>query len=192
NKLSTLFLPEGMTNLAAIFARSNQLTSLSLPSGLTQLVQIDVMANQLTNLTLRPDMTRMVTLVVEGNPLNTLVLSEPSAATNLAATVSILENQGVSVFSYPLAVQLVRPLSTEGAFKIGIKGPPGVYSVLSSTNLTAWTAVGIASNRLGSVNFTHVTSNAFPKRFYRLALQSSPTNMVLIPSNTFTLGSPTN
>jgi formylglycine-generating enzyme required for sulfatase activity len=192
NKLSTLVLPEGMTNLTAIFARSNQLTSLSLPSGLTQLVQIDVIANHLTNLTLRPDMTQLVTLGVEGNPLTTLVLSEPSAATNLAGTVTILRNQGVSVLTYPLAVQIVRPLVTIGAFKIGIKGPPGVYSVLASTNLTAWAALGVASNPLGSVNFTDVTANAFPNRFYRTVLQSPPTNMVFIPSNTFTMGSPTN
>ena len=57
------------------------------------------------------------------------------------------------MFTYPLEVQLVRPLMLIGAFKLGITGPPGVYTVLSSTNLTVWSAVGVATNPLGSVNF---------------------------------------
>jgi len=192
NKLTSLSLPAGMTNLTAMFLRSNQLTSLILPPGLTRLVQIDVMGNQLTSLTLLPDMAELVTLGLEGNPLTTLVLSEPLAATNLSGTVATLTNQGVNVLTYPLTPQLVRLLMSAGAFKFAITGPPGVYTVLGSTNLAAWSTVGFATNPLGSVNFHDVTANASPQKFYRVLLQVPPANMVFIPSNTFTMGTPAN
>jgi formylglycine-generating enzyme required for sulfatase activity len=190
NSLAQCSLPNGLTNLDTLFLQGNQLANLSLPAGLTHLAQIEVSDNLLTNLTLPPDMTQLITLSVEGNPLTTLVLSDPLATTNIVGTVSLLRDQGVSVLTYPLEVQLVRPLATIGAFKIGIKGPPGVYSVLGSTNLTTWSAVGVAGNPLGSVNFIDVTANAFPTRFYRAVRQGAPANMVLIPANTFTMGTP--
>ncbi len=211
--LTNLTLPVGMTNLSGVFLRfnaltnltlpsdlnrlhdldvlGNQLTSFTLPSGLTNLANLFLSGNQLTTLTLPPDMTHLTSLVLNGNPLTQLVLSELQAAT-LAETIADLQNQGIPVFTYPLTVQLVRPLPLTGAFKIGITGPPGVYSVLGSTNLTTWSAVGIASNTLGAVNFHDVTAHFFPQRFYRAQRQDPPTNMVFIPPNTFTMGSPTN
>jgi len=123
--------------------------------------------NQLTNLTLPPDLTKLTTLLLDGNPLTTLVLSEP-AATNLAADIASLQNQGVSVFTYPLIARLVRPLPLVGAFKFGITGPPGVYTVLGSTNLATWSELGIASNQLGAINFTDVTAQFAPQKFYRV------------------------
>ena len=131
--------------------------------------------NRLSQLTLPgsapPDMSQLSTLGLEGNPLATLVLSEPLATTGLSAVVATLQNQGVSVFTYPLAAQLVRPLALIGAFKFAITGPPGVYSVFGSTNLTTWSVVGVATNPVGSVNFHDVTANAFPQKFYRVLLQ---------------------
>ncbi len=127
-----------------------------------------------------------------GNPLTTFVLSEPLAATGLASVVDSLRNQGVAVFTYPLVAQLVRPLALVGSFKFGITGPPGVYSVLGSTNLATWSAVGVATNPLGSVIFHDVTSSASPQKFYRVLLQVPPANMVFIPPNTFTMGTPAN
>jgi hypothetical protein len=118
---------------------------------------------------LTPDMTNLISLVLNGNPLTTLVLSEPLAAsTNLTETVALLRNQGVSVFTYPLAVQFVRPRMLVGAFQFGITGPPGTYTVLGSTNLVAWDVLGTANNPLGSINFTDVTANSSPRKFYRL------------------------
>jgi len=192
NQLTSLTLPAGLTNLSVLFLRFNQLTNLTLPPDLTRLVQIDVRGNQLGSLTLPPDMTNLSTLVLDGNPLTTFILSEPMAATNLAAVVATLRNQGVSVFTYPLTIQLVRPRELVGAFQFGITGPPGVYSVLGSTNLATWSAVGVATNLLGSVNFHDATANASPQKFYRAVLQVPPANMVFIPPNTFTMGSPTN
>jgi len=102
------------------------------------------------------------------NPLGTLVLSEPLAATNLAETVSSLRNQGVSVFTYPLTVQLVRPRTLVGAFQFGITGPPGAYVVFGSADLTTWNDVGTVTNNLGSISFTDVEAHFFPRRFYRV------------------------
>jgi formylglycine-generating enzyme required for sulfatase activity len=110
----------------------------------------------------------------------------------MASVVDSFRTQGVNVFTYPLEVQLVQPLELIGAFKLGIKGPPGTYTVLGSTNLTTWSVLRAVANPLGSVNFVEATSNQFPVRFYRALLQSPPTNMVFIPPNTFAMGSPTN
>jgi formylglycine-generating enzyme required for sulfatase activity len=192
NQLTALALPEGMTNLSLIFLRSNQLSSLRLPEGLTRLVQVDVMDNQLTNVTLAPDMSELVTLGLDRNPLTSLVLSEPLAATNLAAVVTALRDQSVPVFTYPLTVQLVQPRPLIGAFRFGITGPPGDYTVLGSSNLTAWSVVRITPNPLGSLSFVDGTANLSSQKFYRVVRQAPPTNMVFIPPNTFTMGSPSN
>ena len=214
NKLSSFTIPPGLTNLSGVFLRFNQLTNLVLPADLGHLASLDVVGNQLTRLdlpqgltnlaalilvenqlaelTLPPDMAQLTTLDLEINPLTTLVLSEPLAATNLAGTVASLQNQGVSVFTYPLTVQLVQPRTLVGAFQFGITGPPGVYTVLGSKDLVAWSVVGTASNTLGSVAFTDVTAQFSPHKFYRALLQNPPTNMVFVPPGTFNLGTPTN
>jgi formylglycine-generating enzyme required for sulfatase activity len=190
NPLTNLTLPPDLNRLAHIFLSSNKLARLDLPAGMTNLSALDLTGNQLTHLTLPPDIAKLATLQLDGNPLTTLVLSEPLATTGLAGVVDSLRNQGVAVFTYPLVAQLVQPLMLTGAFKLGITGPPGVYTVLGSTNLEAWSTVGVATNPLGSIHFTDVTANASPQKFYRLQLQSPPANMVFIPSNTFTMGTP--
>jgi formylglycine-generating enzyme required for sulfatase activity len=191
NQLTNLVLPSDLGHLESLNVGGNQLTSLNLPAGLTNLAGLFFVGNQLTNVTLPPDMTQLVDLGFLANPLTTFVLSELTA-TNLAGDVASLQSQGVSVFTYPLAAQLVRPLMLIGAFKFGITGPPGVYTVLGSTNLTAWSAAGVATNPLGSVNFHDETANTSPQKFYRVLLQGPPANMVFIPPNTFTMGTPAN
>ena len=144
-------------------------------------------------LTLPPDLTALSTLLLDGNPLNTLVVSEPMAAGKLAALVASLRAQGVNVFTYPLTVQLVRllPLVTD-AFKFAITGPPGVYSILQSTDLAAWSPLAVTVNALGVTNFTDTTAHLSPRKFYRALLQTPPPNMVFIPAGTFTMGTPAN
>jgi formylglycine-generating enzyme required for sulfatase activity len=210
--LTTLTLPVGLTNLTGLFLRFNQLTNLTLPSDLANLVQIDVLGNrlaslslpagltnlitlvlsgnQLTNVTLPSDLTKLSTLVLEGNPLSTLVLSDPLAVTNLAESVASLREQGISVLTYPLVPQLVRPRDFVGRFQFGITGPPGLYTILGSINLADWEVVGTANNALGSINFNDLTTNLVHHQFYRVVLQPPPTNMVFIPANTFLMGSP--
>lgn len=153
---------------------------------------LNLSANQLTNLTLPPDMTQLVSLVLSNNPLTAFVLPEPLAAANLSNVVVSLQNQGIPVFTYPLTLQLVKPLPLIGAFKFGITGPPGVYAVFSSADLTVWNLLSVKNNPLGSINFTDITAQLASQRFYRVLALTPPTNMVFIAPNTFTMGSPTN
>jgi formylglycine-generating enzyme required for sulfatase activity len=216
NRLTSLTLPPGLTNLNGLFLQANQLTNLTLPSDLNHLAQLDLsgnnlasltlpggltnlsvlvlVGNQLTIVTLPPDMTKLSTLILTGNPLTTLVLSEALAITRLVGLVTSLPNQGVSVFTYPLAPVLLKPNRTlEGnAFEFFIAGPPGIYAVLSSTNLAAWSVLGTAIDEFGSILFTDVDVNFSPQKFYQALRQSPPTNMVFISPNTFRMGSPTN
>ena len=193
NKLTSFALPPGMTNLTELFLQNNQLTNISLSSDLIHLVQLDLRINNLTSLTLPPDMTNLVTLGLDNNPLTTLVLSESLAATNLAVTVAALKSRDVQVFTYPLFVQLA-PVRQQpiGAFRFSIVGPPGDYTVLSSTNLATWSVLGSSSLPLGTIIVTDTTSQFSPQKFYRALRQNPPDNMVFIPPNTFTMGSPTN
>lgn len=196
NRLTNVVLPPDLNRLESLNLGGNQLTSLTLPSGLTNLAGLFVVANQLTSFTLPPDMTRLTTISFLANPLTTLVLSEPLAgSTNLTvnfATIAALRDQGINVFTYPLTVQLVRLRQPVGAFQFAITGPPGAYTVLASADLLSWSGVGSVSNPLGAIVFTDTTAHLSPQKFYRARLQDAPTNMVFIPPNTFTMGSPTN
>jgi formylglycine-generating enzyme required for sulfatase activity len=190
NQLTNLVLPPDLYRLESLDVGGNQLTSLTLPAGLINLVGLFFVGNQLTNLTLPPDMTQLIGLGFLANPLATVVLPETLAATNLAGDVAALRSQGVTVFTYPLGVQLVRPQMFTGRLQFGITGPPGVYTVLGSPDLAAWSVVGTANNPLGSINFNDVTVNLSPAKFYRAQRFTPPTNMVFVPPNTFTMGSP--
>ena len=117
--------PQDMLSLTNLNAQNRKVKSIAGLEAAANLSSLDLSGNLLTNLTLAPDFAKLVTLVLNGNPLTTLVLSQPLAATNLAPLVAALENQGVSVFTYPLEVRLVRLLALIGAFKFGITGPPG-------------------------------------------------------------------
>jgi formylglycine-generating enzyme required for sulfatase activity len=193
NSLTECSLPPGLTNLHTLFLEGNVLAHFNLPSGLTELTQLDLTDNQLTNLMVPPDVTQLTSLLLSGNPLTTVVLPAPLAATNLAGTVTNLQNQGIPVFTYPLAVRLTFPRQQPiGAFRFGITGPPGVYTVYSSSNLTSWEAVNFVNDPLGSIFFTDTEAHLSPQKFYRAVRQIPPTNMVFIPANTFTMGSPTN
>jgi formylglycine-generating enzyme required for sulfatase activity len=196
NQLTNLVLPPDLGRLESLDVGGNRLTSFTLPAGLTNLTGLFVVENQLTSLTLPPDMTRLIDLSFLGNPVTSLVLSEALAAsTNLSVnltTVSSLPSQGVSVFSYPLTIHLVRPLPLIGAFTFGITGPPGLYTVLGSADLESWSVLGTTPNPHGSVNFNDPTAQLSSRKFYRALLQVAPVNMVFIPPNTFTLGTSPN
>jgi len=79
---------------------------------------------------------------------------------------------------------------------VNITGTVGsVYVVQSSSDLSktdAWTSLAFVQLPSTNYLFVDTTSPVAGNRFYRALLQSPPTNMVFIPPNTFTLGSPTN
>jgi formylglycine-generating enzyme required for sulfatase activity len=193
NQLTNLTLSTGLNQLSLLVVSGNQLRSLTFPPGLTSLAFLDLSSNQLSNITLPPDLQQSIGLFMAGNPLTTFVLSEPLAATGMASVVDSLQRQGVSVFTYPLAVRLASPhRMSAAAIELALSGPPGSYAILSSTNLTAFSALGTATNTLGSAIFTDVQAQLSSPKFYRARLLTPPTNMVFIPPNTFTMGSPTN
>jgi formylglycine-generating enzyme required for sulfatase activity len=191
NQLTNLTLPAGLNQLSLLVASRNQLGSLTFPPGLTSLAFLELIGNQLTNITFPPDLQQLIGFFIADNPFTTFVLSEPLAATGMASVVFSFRNQGISVFTYPLAISLTSPHRTAGgAFEFALTGPPGNYAILGSTNLAAWSAVATVTNRLGSAVFTDAISSR--QKFYRARLQGPPTNMVFVPPNTFTMGSPTN
>jgi formylglycine-generating enzyme required for sulfatase activity/Leucine-rich repeat (LRR) protein len=212
--LTSLTLPAGMTNLTQIFLRSNQLTnftlspdlnrlatidilgnqltSLTLPSGLTNLTELALSGNLLTNLTLPPDMTQLSWLVLNGNPLTTLVLSEPLASTSLSNTVASLRSEGVSVFTYPLEIQVIRPRQLLGAFQFAITGPPGVYKVMDAADLTVWSEFDVVTNSVGTVVFNDAGVQFTGQKFYKALRQDPPAKMIFIRPCTFNMGSPDN
>jgi len=192
NQLTHITLPSDLRRLSQLGMSFNQLSNLVVPAGLTNLSFLALQHNQLTTLTLAPDTTRLDVILLGGNPFQTLVLSEPAATGLLSNTVASLRDDGISVFTYPLTPRLVRPLQLIGAFKFALTGPPGVYSVLRSSNLVTWEAVRAVNNTLGSINFQDATAGLAPQNFYRAVQPGRPTNMVFIPPTTFTMGSPTN
>jgi formylglycine-generating enzyme required for sulfatase activity len=192
NQLTNFTIPPGLVKLSLIVLSRNQLDSLVLAPGLISLAFLEVTSNRLTNITLPPDVQELIGIFAADNPVATFVLSEPLAVTGMASVVASYRNQGVSIFSYPLAVHLVPFAAIEETFEIGIAGPSGVYSVLGSTNLTGWSSIGIASNAFGSVTFHQENDNLSPRTFYRALLHERPQNMAFVSPNTFTMGSPAN
>ena len=168
NQLTNFTLPAWLTNLTYLGLEANKLTSLTLPTGLRSLTYLSLELNPFTSITLPTGLTSLTRLGLDGNLLKTLVLPEPLAATNLAATVSSLRTNGVSVYTYPLALSLVSPqITPTGPFDLTLAGPPAVYTILSSTDLAAWNQVGTLTNTLGATVFTDARTTNSPSKFYR-------------------------
>src|SRR5262249_26269002 len=124
--------------------------------------------NPLTTLTIPPGMTQLRGLVLFGVPLATLVLPEPLAATNLALQVASLRDAGVQVLTYPLAIQMISPMTVQdGGFELTVIGPPGIYSILGSPDLSDWSDLGTLTNQLGNVRFSDQTASLSSRKFYR-------------------------
>ena len=69
----------------------------------------------------------------------------------------------------PLAIRFLAPhLAGAGAFEVRLTGPPGVYAVLASADLTAWSELGAVTNNLGIAGFTDAETSSSRQRFYQL------------------------
>jgi formylglycine-generating enzyme required for sulfatase activity len=79
---------------------------------------------------------------------------------------------------------------------VNITGTTGsVYAVQATANLTQtnpWNTVAFVQLTATNMLFVDTSAPATGSRFYRALLQDPPTNMVFIPPNTFTMGSPSN
>jgi hypothetical protein len=174
NNLTNFTFPAALTSLTTLYLGDNNLTNFTFSAGLTNLTSLDLSANQLTSLTLPAGLTNLATLDLDNNPLQTFVLPEPLAVTGLADTVASLSSQGVSVYTYPLAVSLVSPQRTlAGAFGFTLIGPPADYTILGSTDLAAdpaaWNQLGTLTNTLGAAVFTDAEATNSSQKFYRAA-----------------------
>jgi formylglycine-generating enzyme required for sulfatase activity len=87
-------------------------------------------------------------------------------------------------------------IGLSGGVKITVAGTTGSVYVIESTGNPAQsnTWAGLSILQITTTNHVFLDTAAPPTagRFYRALLQTPPTNMVFIPPNTFTLGSPTN
>ncbi len=102
NRLTSLTLPEGLTNLEDLDLDGNQLTSFTLPAGLTSLKDLDLDNNQLTSFTLPEGLTSLEDLDLDGNQLTSLILPKDltslkdlTLATNQLTSLNLPENLSV-------------------------------------------------------------------------------------------------
>lgn len=190
--LTALNLPSGMASLRELDLRSNQLTdfgflagrsglvtldlsrnqlrNLDLPEGLIGLATLDLAYNELTNLTLTADLASLASLYVGNNPLATLVVPEPAAGA-VSPTIDALRSQGIAVYLYPLETRLAAATpSLSGGFSFTLAGPPGVYRVQVTGDLSAWTDLGALTNSFGAAAFTDPTDPPAAAAFYRVDL----------------------
>lgn len=79
---------------------------------------------------------------------------------------------------------------------VNVTGAPGsVYTVQSTSDpaqSNSWASLAFVQLPAASFLYVDTTTPANGNRFYRALLQSPPTNMVFIPSGTFTMGSSSN
>ena len=69
-------------------------------------------------------------------------------------------------------IQLIRLRQPIGAFQFAIIGPPGAYTVLSSTNLVDWTVLGFSTTAMGRLLSHRRNAPIYPQKFYRAVLQT--------------------
>ena len=168
NDLTNLTLPAGLTNLTTLNLGANRLTNLSLPNGLVALNSLELRDNQLTNLTLSAEITNVTELGLGSNPLKTFVLSSQLQRTSLADNLASLQNQGVSIYAYPLAVSLGSVRRTiDGAATFTLTGPPGIYRIEVTADFSTWTEVESVTNTTGTAELTDPATPQRTEGFYR-------------------------
>ncbi|HEU0040596.1 MAG TPA: hypothetical protein VFR76_15125, partial [Verrucomicrobiae bacterium] len=63
----------------------------------------------------------------------------------------------------------VEGLTPDGFRLTVVSDPQSVHQILASTNLNAWTVVGMVTNNFGEVQFADTNAAGFPSRFYQAA-----------------------
>ena len=185
-------LPPDLSRLESLNLGGNQLTSLTLPCG----------PDQFDRAFLRRQSTDQPHVASGHDPVDRAWLPRQSAYhLRFVRTLGRHESgrrrrHRCGIKASPCSLILWRPVgpaaTADWSISVWNHRAAGSLHRPCSTNLTAWSALGVATNPLGSVIFTDVTAHLSPQKFYRALLQSPPANMVFIPPNTFTMGSPTN
>lgn len=98
-----------------------------------------------------------------------------------------------------LVTAQIRPaisINLSAGANISVTGTPGAVYVIQSTGdftqTNGWASLSFLQVSSSNHMYVDASPRATASRFYRVLLPAPPTNMVFIPPNTFTLGSPAN
>lgn len=164
NQLTNVSLPATLSHLETLNLANNQLANLHLPDGLHWLETLDVSRNPLSRLSLPNGLGRLSTVRVDGVPYDVITfppdinpearIEWPNSQRKLVVPEThIYASYGWPFLNvYPLAVSLsLSRQELNVASSITLNGPPGIYTVLGSTNLIDWSDWRTATNELGQV-----------------------------------------
>ena len=207
NRLTSLTLPAGLTNLEELDLSSNQLTSFTLPEGLTSLEYLTLATNQLTSFTLPEGLTSLEYLDLDNNRLTSLTL--PEGLTSLEY-LTLATNQLTSL-NLPENLSVWRWLDISDNQLTSITLPAGLSSLvldLSGNQLTSLTLpesltdsweLDLSGNQLASLTLSEgltslgsldlennrLTSLTLPAglRLRELDLSGNPSALVIYPDD---------
>ncbi|MEY4385145.1 MAG: hypothetical protein RLY20_428, partial [Verrucomicrobiota bacterium] len=106
-------------------------------------------------------------VVYWGFPFETIT-NEPTRTAYMADILGFFRE---TIPALPLKFDAIT-LPSSNQIKLTLSGEPGIYSLLTSTNLTSWTPLTNLTNTIGGFEFTDGLSLGQPSKFYRA--KSSP------------------
>ena len=184
NHLTSLTMPEGLTNWEDLNLDGNRLTSFTLPAGLTSLKDLDIDNNQLTSFTLPEGLTSLEDLDLDNNRLTSLTL--PEDLTGLK-DLTLATNQLTS---------LNLPESLTDSWELDLSGNQ-LASLTFSEGLTSLGSLDLENNRLTSLTLpksltdlweldlsgNRLVSLTLPAglRLRELDLRNNPIEQLLVP-----------
>ena len=101
-------------------------------------------------------------VVYWGFPFETIT----SESVRNAYMADILDFFRATIPMLPLKFDAVTPWASN-QLKLSLSGEPGIYTVQTSSNLTAWTSLAEVTNTTGGVEFIDASPTDQPARFYR-------------------------
>jgi Leucine-rich repeat (LRR) protein len=165
NALANQEFLKKMPNLTYLSLHNNGLTRLALPATLTKLTKLDLTGNNLTLLVLPPSVA-----AIQIREINPGLLRTFSAAEGSAFNFSDPRPLGTTVYRYPLTPRVTSPRrSNARGFEFTVTGPPGVYKILSATEVGSWSELARLTNELGYAVFADRAASNFAHRFFQAA-----------------------
>jgi hypothetical protein len=165
NQLTNVVFPQDMQGVTTLYLDDNRLTSLPSIAHMERLHTLDLSLNRFSRVVIPRTLTQLSSLDLRFNPLKTVVLPDLLATNRLAELVNSLRSTGVVVHAYR-----TEPLLSLNApeAQLLLQGPPGVYDILESTNLTTWSIARIVTNETGTVSIPAIPGNDLrdPQRFF--------------------------
>lgn len=168
NRLTNVVFAPDLTNLTVLLLDDNRFTELPNLLQLYSLKHLDLDINQFSRIVIPYSLTNLARLEVGFNPLVELILPEVLATNSLASLVTDLTNRGVTVLTYPFPPRLTSLSNSPTAgFEFVLRGMPGTYDVLRSTNLGSWTIEASITNASGVAGYSAAVSSGTGAVYYR-------------------------